>query len=272
MITRLPRAASLRAAGSTAPLIGVTPNLKEDTQTSGAQRPLGRFLRADLDYLEGVAEAGGVPVVLPPVAGIRGVETLLERINGLLLTGGTDLNPGYYGEDPDPALGTTIPERDAFEMALVEGALRRGLPIFGICRGMQVLNVALGGTLYQDLPSQLGAGVLGHWQRAPKWYSAHEVEVREGSWIAEVTDRRSIEVNSYHHQGIKDLAYGLVVSARSSDGLVEAVESCDFSERWIVGVQWHAEAMRSTAAEQRNLFEAHVLAAERHAARGAAAA
>ena len=265
----LPRVAGRKAG--TAPVIGVTANVKEDAQSSGTQRPSGRFMRADFDYLEGVADAGGVPVVLPPVAGIRAVETLLERISGLLLTGGTDLHPGYYGEDPDPKLGATIPERDAFEVALVEGALRRGIPIFGICRGMQVLNVALGGTLYQDLPSQLGGTVFEHWQRAPKCQPAHEVEVREGSWVGEVMESRYIEINSYHHQGIKDLAGGLVVSARSSDGVVEAIESRDFTERWMVGVQWHAEAMRGAAAEHRGLFEAHVFAAERHATRRAAA-
>jgi putative glutamine amidotransferase len=249
----------------------VTANLKEDAQFSGAQRASGKFMRADFDYVEGVAEAGGVPVVLPPVGGIRAAETLLERMNGLLLTGGTDLHPGYYGEDPDPKLGITIPERDAFEMALVEAALRRRMPVFGICRGMQLLNVALGGTLYQDLPSQLSGAVLKHWQKAPKWQSAHEVEVLECSWVGEVTDSRSIEVNSYHHQGIKDLAGGLVVSAHSSDGVVEAVESRDFSRWWIVGVQWHAEAMRGAAAEHQGLFEAHVFAAEHHAAHRAAA-
>jgi putative glutamine amidotransferase len=192
-------------------------------------------------------------------------------MDGLLLSGGSDLDPGYYGEEPVPELGVTVPERDAFEMALLEHALRRGMPIFGICRGMQILNVALGGTLYQDLPSQLGKGVLKHWQDKPKWQSAHEVEVREGSWIREVTNSRFVEVNSYHHQGIKDLAGGLVVSARSSDGVVEAIESRDFSKRWIVGVQWHTEAMRDVAAGHRNLFEAHVFAAEHHAVRKAAA-
>src|SRR5215208_1243957 len=133
------------------PVIGITASPKEDAG-SIARRPLGRFARADLDYVEGVAEAGGVPVVLPPAFGLRAAETLLDRLDGLLLSGGTDLEPGYYGEQPIAELGPTIPERDACEMALLRMAMRRRMPIFGICRGMQILNVALGGTLYQDLP------------------------------------------------------------------------------------------------------------------------
>ncbi len=253
-----------------APIIGITATLKEDVY-SVAERPLGKFVRADLDYVEGVAEAGGVPVVLPPIGDARAAEAVIHSLDGLLLSGGSDLDPGYYGEEPAPELGLTIPERDAFEMPLLELALRRGLPIFGICRGMQLLNVALGGTLYQDLPSQWGRGVLKHRQETPKWQPTHEVEVRGGAYLVEIMDRDVIKVNSYHHQGIKDLAGGLVVSARSSDGLAEAVEARDLSERWLVGVQWHAEAMRGADPGQNSLFEAHVSAAERHALRRAAA-
>ncbi len=252
------------------PVIGVTATLKEDAGRV-AERPLGRFVRADLDYVEGVAEAGGVPVVLPPVASGRATERLLDGLDGLLLSGGSDLHPEYYGERPLPELGPTIPERDEFEMALLESALRRGMPVFGICRGMQVLNVALGGTLYQDLPSQLGREEIKHRQETPKWQPTHEVEIREGTRVAGIAGDARLKVNSYHHQAIKDLADGLVVSARSSDGVVEAVEYRDLSERWILGVQWHAEAMREAAPGQRAFFEAHVAAAERHALRRAAA-
>ena len=253
-----------------APIIGVTATLKEDVD-SIAERPLGKFVRADLDYVEGVAAAGGVPVVLPPIGDARTAEAVVHSLDGLLLSGGSDLDPRYYGEEPTPELGPTIPERDAFEMPLLELALRRGLPIFGICRGMQLLNVALGGTLYQDLPSQWGRGVLKHRQETPKWQPRHEVAVRGGAHLAQIMDRNVMKVNSYHHQGIKDLADALVVSARSSDGVAEAVEARDLSERWLVGVQWHAEAMRGADPVQGNLFEAHVSAAESHALRRAAA-
>jgi len=254
-----------------APVIGITATLREDVECV-AERPLGRFVRADLDYVEGVAAAGGAPVVLPPVVGPRAAEPLLDGLDGLLLSGGSDLDPGYYGEEPLPELGVTLPERDAFEMALLEHALRRQIPIFGICRGMQILNVALGGTLYQDLPSQMDHMVLlGHRQDTPKWQPMHEVEVDGGSEIAKIMGSDELKVNSYHHQSIKDLASGLVAVACSPDGVIEAVESSDLSKRWVIGVQWHAEAMRDSGPEHRRLFEAHVSAAERYALRRAAA-
>jgi putative glutamine amidotransferase len=253
------------------PVIGITATLREDLDLA-AERPLGRFVRADLDYIEGVAEAGGIPVVLPPVGEARTAEVVIGGLDGLLLSGGSDLHPGYYGEEPIPELGVTIPERDAFEMSLLEHALRRQIPILGICRGMQILNVALGGTLYQDLPSQMDHMVLlGHRQETPKWQPTHEVEVNGGSKVAEILGTDELKVNSYHHQAIKELASGLVTVAYASDGVVEAVESTDLSERWLIGVQWHAEAMRDAGPEHRNLFVAHVSAAKRHALRHAAA-
>jgi putative glutamine amidotransferase len=252
------------------PIIGITATLKEDVDAV-AERPLGRFVRADLDYVEGVAGGGGVPVVLPPAGDEGAAKAVIHSLDGLLLSGGSDLDPGYYGEEAVPELGVTLPERDAFEIALVGMALRRGMPVFGICRGMQVLNVALGGTLYQDLSSQWERDLLKHRQDTPKWQPTHEVSVEYGSYIAEVMDRELVKVNSYHHQGIKDLAEGLVVTGRSSDGVIEAVEAGDISERWLLGVQWHAEAMRGAGPQQESLFEAHVSAAERHALRRAAA-
>lgn len=241
--------------------------MKEDWEPE-ATRPLGRYVRADLDYVEGVTQAGGVPLVLPPIAG--SAETLIEGIDGLLLSGGSDLHPGYYGEEPLPELDVTIPERDEFEMELLEHALARKMPIFGICRGLQVLNVVYGGTLYQDLPSQLGEGI-NHRQTTPKSQPTHEIMVDKASNFAEVVASPLVKVNSYHHQAIKDLAEKFAVCARSSDGVIEAVEARDLDDHWLVGVQWHAEAMRDAGAEHRSLFEAHVFASEeRRALRRAA--
>ncbi len=256
-----------------APIIGVTATLKEDAELA-ATRPLGSFVRADLDYAAGVAGAGGVPMVLPPILEVA--EEMAQGIDGLLLTGGSDLHPSYYGQEPLPELGVTLPERDAFEMEILGYALQRGVPVFGICRGMQVLNVGLGGTLYQDLPSQLEGGSIAHRQQMPKWQWTHEVEVNSASEVAKIAQSTDLRVNSYHHQAIKDLAEGLVAVASASDGVIEAVESRDLSERWLIGVQWHAEAMRDMEGAERrnphrNLFAAHVAAAERHALRRAAA-
>jgi putative glutamine amidotransferase len=251
------------------PVIGITSSPKEDAGLI-AQHPLGRFARADLDYIDGVSDAGGVPVVVPPATGFRAAEALLDRLDGLQLSGGTDLEPDYYGEQVVPELGLTIPERDACEMILLRMAMRRRIPIFGICRGMQILNVALGGTLYQDFPSQLDLSIE-HSRVAPKWQPVHEAEVRRGSWLGEVTGSLSVGVNSYHHQGIKTLGTGLVASAVSPDQVIEAIEWRNMSVRWLFGVQWHPEGMRGTSSEHQDLFEAHVRAAERHAMRRAAA-
>ncbi len=250
------------------PVIGVTANLREDPK-SEEQRPLGHFVRADFDYVDGVVGAGGIPMVLPPI--VEMAEKVAGRIDGLLLSGGSDLDPSYYGEEPAPELNATVPKRDAFEMALVQHALERGIPVFGICRGLQILNVALGGTLYQDLPSQLHPDLIAHRQQVPKWQWTHEVEVDGNSKVAGIMETDDIRVNSYHHQAIKDLSDDLVAVAHSSDGVIEAAESPSLSERWLVGVQWHAEAMRDVGPENRNLFRAHVVAAERYALRRAAA-
>ncbi|AHY47025.1 putative glutamine amidotransferase [Rubrobacter radiotolerans] len=262
------------------PTIGVTATLKEDTETV-ATRPLGRYVRNDLDYIEGVAEAGGIPIILPPVMGAGGPEgyarSVIGRLDGLLLSGGSDLDPSYYGEESLPELDVTVPERDMFEMALLELALERGIPVFGICRGMQILNVALGGTLYQDLPSQRHPDDGSHRQTDHKWEPRHEVVLEPGAWsssllVPEVGNSGwSTPVNSYHHQAIKDLAGGLRATGHAPDGIVEVVESRDFSEGWFLGVQWHAEAMRSVRPEHASLFRAHVEAASGYA-RGRVAA
>ncbi len=252
------------------PVIGVTATLKEDTEAS-ATRPLGKFVRADFDYVEGVAQAGGIPFVLPPAIRHEDAAEVVGNLDGLLLSGGSDLHPSYYGEEPIPELDVTIPERDELEMALLEYALGKEIPIFGICRGMQVLNVALGGTLYQDLPAQVEPDLVLHRQTTPKWQPTHEVEFYPRTRAAEIAGNRVVKVNSYHHQAIKELSDELVVSGCSSDGLVEAAESRDFSGQWIVAVQWHAEAMRETGPEQRHFFEAHVSAARRYALGRAAA-
>src|SRR5918994_4034153 len=265
---RLSRAADRKIDWT--PVIGVTASLTESAR-SAAHQPLSRLVQADLDYVEGVIKAGGVPMILPPVVEPQMAEVLLDGIDGLLLSGGSDLDPDYYGEERAHELGVTNPERDAFEIALLRLALRRRVPILGICRGMQVLNVALGGTLYQDLSSQLGKDILKHWQETPKWQPAHKIEILHNSNLAEITRYQYVKVNSYHHQGIKEVADSLVVTARSSDGVIEAVEYHDFSDQWLIGVQWHAEMMREAGTEHKGLFEAHVSAAQRHALRRAAA-
>lgn len=254
-----------------APVIGVTASLKVDADPIG-HRPGDAFARTDMDYVQSVAMAGGIPLILPPITDEAVIESMALKIDGLLLGGGSDLDPACYGEEPVAEMGAIVPERDTFELALFERALDLNLPVFGICRGHQLINVALGGTLYQDLNSQLDGELLKHRQAAPKWHPTHFVEVEEASELSSLTDSGRVHVNTYHHQAIKDLAGGLEVSARASDGVVEAIETEDMSRRWMLGVQWHAEAMSKESRENLALFEAHVSAARRYTRQRRAAA
>jgi putative glutamine amidotransferase len=193
-------------------------------------------------YLLGVRRAGGLPLVLvPEELGPADVEALLDRIDGLMLIGGADLDPGSYGAEPSPQTEGTVPVRDAFELALVRGALERDLPVLGICRGAQLLAVAAGGTLHQHLVDE---GFAEH-RRAPGRLdepSRHEVEIEPGTHAAAAADELRETVNSHHHQGIATPGGGARVTARSlPDGVIEAVEWPD--RRYAVGVQWHPEAM-----------------------------
>ncbi|WP_207890249.1 gamma-glutamyl-gamma-aminobutyrate hydrolase family protein [Rubrobacter taiwanensis] len=243
------------------PVIGVTATLKVDREAVGTG-PTNGFARTDMDYVHGVARAGGIPMVLPPVVDEAVIEEMASRLDGIVLGGGSDIDPAHYGEEPVVEIETIIPERDFFELALMDRALELGIPVFGICRGMQLINVKLGGTLYQDIATQYEGAYLRHQQTAPRWHPTHSVRVEEGSVLAGVTGAGRVPVNSYHHQAIKDLAAGLRVVARSSDGVIEAVETGGMSAHWILGVQWHAEAMHARHERQLGLFRALVEAAE----------
>ena len=194
------------------------------------------------DYPRAVLAAGGTPVLLalhdPDVhPGVAAQQ--LEHADGLLLTGGPDVSPLTYGEQPHARLGATIPERDRFELELIAEARRRELPVLAICRGIQILNVAYGGTLHQDLRSEL-PGAIQHEQASARQVPSHHVEVAPGSRLADVLgSSAAIAVTSFHHQAVKRLGEGLTVVATAPDGLVEAVEAVDHP--WILAVQWHPE-------------------------------
>jgi putative glutamine amidotransferase len=191
------------------------------------------------DYVRSVEKAGGLPLVFAP-GRPEDAAALLDRVDALVLSGGADVDPAQYDETPHETVTRVIPERDVFELALCREALRRDLPILAICRGHQVLNVATGGTLVQDIPSQLpGAGA--HDPDTERWETAHEVLVLPGTRLREILGSAKVAVNSFHHQAVKDLGQGLVLSARAADdGVVEGIEMPD--RRFVVGVQWHPEA------------------------------
>ena len=206
------------------------------------------------DYVRSVEQSGAVPVGLPPVSP-DDVPAVLDRLDGILLSGGVDVDPSLYGQEPHPRLGRVNRRRDDFELALVREALRRDVPILAICRGHQLLNVATGGTLVQDIAS-LVQGHADHDVKGPRWRRAHRVDVSAPSRLREILGQDALPVNSIHHQAVDRVGDGLVVSARCpEDGIVEGLERP--ASRFVVAVQWHPESFWNRADSFQRLFDAH---------------
>jgi len=212
-----------------------------------------------LRYLQAIEAGGGIPVVAAPMSS-EGLDALLDRADALCLSGGPDLDPAGYGAGRSCRVGPTEPQLDAFEIGLVRAADKRGLPILAICRGMQVLNVARGGTLHQHLPEVVGDSI-GHRQRLPGHVPTHTVTVSPDSRLGQIVGS-GCQVNSFHHQGIQRLGEGLVQTGYAADGTVESIEGA--GSDFVIGVQWHAEGLAGRP-EQASLFAAFVAAArDRH--------
>lgn len=211
-------------------------------------------------YARAVLAAGGLPVILTPLVDPAWTARLLDGIDGLLLTGGEDVAPSWYGAPPSPHLEAVSPERDRFELALFAIARERGLPMLGICRGIQLINVALGGTLWQDLATER-PGPVHHSPDRHRTERTHRVRVQAHSLAANALGRGELMVNSIHHQGIRDLAGRLTATAWADDGLIEAVEG-PADEPWLLAVQWHPEELHADReAPDHGLFRALVDAA-----------
>ncbi len=202
-----------------------------------------------LDYVDAVERAGGRPVLIPPSE--EGVAETLDALDGIVFSGGADVDPSRYGADPHPETDAPQARRDAGEMALLEAALERDMPTLAICRGFQLLNVARGGDLVQHLPEEVGSD---EHKRVPGVFAQHTVEVKDGTRLASMIGSRT-DVTSHHHQGIGKLGDGLVEAAWAGDGTLEAVE--DPSQRFLVGVQWHPEAGEDAALFESLVAEAH---------------
>jgi putative glutamine amidotransferase len=217
-------------------------------------------------YFEGVERASGVPVMIPNSGDPSKAALWLDRLDGLLLTGGDDVHPRLFGESPHPRIDLVDERRDRFEIALLRAARERGMPVFGICRGIQLINVALGGDLHQDLLSEPTATV-GHAQRTLEEGAWHDIAIRPGTRLAAILGDTKAAVNSYHHQACRRVAEGLYVTATAADGVVEAVE--DPRHPFFLAVQWHPEVLEGgEAASSKRLFAAFVAAAREF--RGAA--
>jgi len=257
------------------PLIGVT-----TSEVRPAERvtplpegePRGHEMALGLPYLNGIEAAGGLPLVIPPLPDAA-IEPLLDRLDGICLSGGPDLDPENYGAEPHAELGPTEPDLDRFELAIARRADNRQMPILAICRGAQALNVVRGGSLHQHLPDL--SQEIPHRQSIPGDRPSHEAALVPGSRLtavlaagageASAAPERTIGVNSFHHQAIERLGEGLAVSARAPDGTVEAIEDPD--RPFLIGVQWHAETLVHRPYESA-LFRSFVDACRREAAAG----
>lgn len=222
------------------PLIGIT--LHED----------GEYLSLNRAYAKCVAKAGGTPMLLPHGT-VTSVKEISHFISGLILSGGGDLDPIYFGEEPQPEMGQIYPERDTWEIELCQLFLKENKPILGICRGIQVLNVAAGGTLWQSIPSK----EIKHFQQAPKNYATHCVNITKSSRLAKILDNHELRVNSMHNQAVHKIAPGFKSVGYAIDDLVEAIESEQY--KFAIGVQWHPEHLWEYE-ESRRLFAAFIAA------------
>lgn len=236
---------------------------------SGSRSKEERHLFIRENYMESVLRAGGLPVLLPHFADEETARAVLGTLDGLLLAGGGDVRPSCYGEQTLPACGEPDDQRDQFELLMIRGALELGMPIFGICRGIQILTVAMGGTLYQDIESQLGIEKLRHSQEPPYGEPVHTVRFERGSLFARLTGAQEMRTNSMHHQCVREPGKRLVVEGLSEDGIVEAVRAADSED--VFAVQFHPEYLSDHSEQAARLFE-HLVAragayGERRAAR-----
>ena len=233
------------------PIIGISSSVIVDEAGSFAG-----YKRAyvNKDYVDAVIRAGGVPLIIPFSTDKEVIISQAQLIDGLILSGGHDISPYNYGQEPSQKIGETFPERDTYEIILLEESKKRNIPILGICRGFQLINVAAGGTLYQDL-SLIPGNILKHNQVSNPTLKTHKVEIKENSFISSIFGKETM-VNSFHHQVINKVANDFIVVAKASDGVVEAIEHKTY--KFLVAVQWHPEMLAVNCEKARELFSKFV--------------
>lgn len=234
------------------PIIGISSSIEQDEKNYFINR----------DNCAMIEAAGGIPFILPHSADTETIKQMAKAIDGLYLTGGNDIDPTYFGEEPHPKLGSINPTRDVFETALIKEILAEDKPLLGVCRGAQIVNIALGGTMYQDIYAQIDGDLLQHSQQAPVGHGSHFVDVTADSLLHQIVKADKLRVNSRHHQANKDAAPAMIHSAVSSDGLPEATESTQ--HRFVLGVQWHPENLAAQANDEasKKIFRAFIRACQ----------
>ena len=227
--------------------VAVTASIRPDGDTSR--------VRLTAAYVTALERAGLIPLIVPPLSSAAAAASVLNSVAGLVLTGGEDVDPARYGEKRHEKVRSVNVARDATEAALIEEARDRGMPVLAICRGIQILNVALGGTLVQDIPSQCQTRI-DHDDEGARTTRTHDVDIEPDSLIARAVGAEHVSVNSFHHQSVKRVAEGMRVTARSPDGVIEGIESTN-KDWWVMGIQWHPEEMTDSAEPwDRGLFKA----------------
>ncbi|MDP6559076.1 MAG: gamma-glutamyl-gamma-aminobutyrate hydrolase family protein [Candidatus Binatia bacterium] len=240
-----------------APLIGITPDIQSGGKHAVSGEPAIFLLER---YNRAVLEAGGIPLILPILTSRGPIQRLLDRCNGILLTGGDfDIHPRHYGEEPQEGLRDIKEERTEFELEVISLALDRDLPLMGVCGGEQAINVALGGTLYQDIALQV-PDALEHLQSTVEKEAGHRIQVHNGTLLSKILECRSLEVNTTHHQAVKQVGRKLIVNAVSEDGVIEGIESTNHS--FVLGVQWHPELLMDGNARQQQIYLSLIAAAQ----------
>lgn len=248
------------APPSRLPLIGITADSSGCEPTGSETRREGLYSLASR-YCDAIENAGGLPIVIPHSRSRTQIRHLLKRIDGLLISGGGfDIDPAYYSEQPIAKLGKINRQRTFTELEAIAFGLKRDLPMLGICGGAQAINVALGGSLYQDIPTQCPAA-LKHQQEELSGNHGHVAEVAHGTLLYKICRRRNLNVNTTHHQAIRKIGEGIAINAIAPDGLIEAIESKNHS--FVLGLQWHPEVLAQSEVVHRKIFSSFVSACRR---------